>query len=244
MRLMRGELVRMNENFGAPESTGSKVASVLMVIAVVAVAVSAVNLFMSFGALSSVGHVPVDTGQADVEIQSAINVRFNLATLDWGAGWVNGTTNAILQSQTAPYYNGDWFPDALDNPSTTGMSGGLELENWGNVPVNISLNSTADTSAFICNGDSTCDGNSPAFEWELSGLDAADNVVCTGVVIPLQDTAWTTVTSGPGDGKNVCEAFESDPANNEILIDFRLTIPLTAPPGERTTTITATASQS
>lgn len=221
-----------------PMMPGDGTTKVLMAIAVIAVVVAAGNLFFNFLTLQSTGYANVDTGQADVQIESAINIRFNVNSLDWGAGFVNGSINAVLDTQTSPYFNENWSFNLADNPTTNSLAGGLEIENYGNAVVDLYLNSSEDVNDFICSADATCTAASPGFEWQSEEIE--DSCDAT-----LAATTWTTVTSDlTGDGLLMCDAFDNQVGSNELEVDLRLTVPISAPSGARTTIITATAIES
>ena len=222
--------------------------NVLMGIAVIAVVLAGVNVIMVSTELSPTGRLSDDSGTADVEIASSINIRFIVSALDWGKGSVL-TDPATLDSVTAPYYDGNWLPDTV-TPDLPTLTGGLELENYGNVDVDLRLESNKDAGTFICNGDVACSGSAfEAFNWRLEDIEALscgdkdiDNLAPNPDVI-WDGVTWVPVGIVPG-GTLFCDQFKSAEATNTVEIDFQLVIPSNAPVGPRTAIITALAVQS
>jgi len=215
-----------------------EITNVLMTIAIIAVLVATINV-IALTTTQTTGRASSDSGDVDVEIESAVNIRFNVANLDWGAGSVIGNP-AILDTLTLPYADLNWSPTDGDNVTTTGLSGGLQLENWGNVQVSLNLSATQDVNQFICLNDitGTCQAQSPGFN-----LDISDNAGETGSC-PVANRsgtwdAWTPVSTSTSN--EVCNEFLSAAANNELLIDFQLVIPISAPVGARQVQIDAAA---
>jgi len=212
---------------------------VLMGIAVVAVLLAVGNVFtLVTGPLASTGHASSDTGTADVELQASVHIRFLVKDLDWGAGSVNANP-ATLNSSDAPFYDGNWVPAAGDGPGDVGpdgtvLNGGLVIENYGSVPVNLSLYLAQNADAFICNGNAGCiaDGNQ-SISWMLSENETGS---CTGQ-LGSHFGSWNTVDTSGSPGTTVCDTFLSTTATNQVELDLQLVIPITAPEGTRTPNI-------
>ncbi len=230
--------------------------NVLMGIAVIAVVLAGINVVMVSTELSPTGRVPTGTGTTEVAILSAVHIVFQVANLDWGSGSV-ATDPATLDSVTAPYYNANWVPFAGDAPQDAGpdgfiMSGGLVLENTGNVDADLNMRSTADANAFICNGIASCTGTGlQQFNWRFSDV-AAGACGDKDVDLPLgTDPRWSSfeaVSTAASPGPKICDQFLFDdavtPNIDQVEIDFQLVIPVLAQPGSRTASIEATATVS
>ena len=239
-----------------------EVSKVLMVVAIVAVGIAIINLGIGIFQTNKIRNVllsPDATGTAEVQIVSAVHVRFNppFTSLDWGSGAPSGNPAYLhsLPDVTGNYDFVNWSATDGDNATTNGLTGGLEIQNYGNVDVDLYLITNRNATDFICHDgtsvDATCAGEVyPAYanvtwmlEEKLSGACSADWQNGT------EWTMWTGINSTtPGSGTLICSRFNSTGGSNEIELDLNLTIPISAPPGERSggndLEITATAEES
>ena len=227
-----------------------EVSKVLMVVAIVAVGIAIINLGIGIFQTNKIRNVllsPDATGTAEVQIVSAVHVRFNppFTSLDWGSGAPSGNPAYLhsLPDVTGNYDFVNWSATDGDNATTNGLTGGLEIQNYGNVDVDLYLITNRNATDFICHDgtsvDATCAGEPyPAYANVTWMTEEALSGSCS------VQTGPTT----PGVGTMVCDDFNNAGGSNLIELDLNLTIPLSAPPGERSGTndleITATAAES
>jgi len=233
----------------AGASNGSKATNALMIVAVVAVLVSAGALITTASKASqikSVGYVSNVDATTDVEVLAAVHIEFVApATLNWGSGSVNQTDSAaVLDSVTAPYFDGNWEWAAGDAPVDNGMDGtGLILNNTGSVDVDLELWMEDDAETWICEDYAPCTTGGSVdvnVTYQLSNYEAGSCSATGGL------TEWTTWAdpaeeTGVGNGRLVCDDFNFDNANDAIEIHFQLTIPTATPPNPKSTTLHAEA---
>ncbi len=237
-----------------------KSSNLLTIVAVVAVAFALFNLLVTInkvGDLNSItGYAEFDTGTADVEIESAVHIRFVVGedALDWGTGSVN-TDPATLDSVTSPYNDANWDCTPPDCPLDVGMDGGLELENYGNVNVDLYVDTTENADTFICDDDANCIATATHdFNWQFEDLGTTASCTDKDIDDVGGDEAfwsgWEDVCrSGDpcdvgGDGLFVCDEFLALDTDDTIEINFQLLVPISAPAGQRDVIITATAIES
>jgi len=216
----------METNFAPTPVEGAT--NVLMIVAVIAVVASAAVFATNIFGLSSTGYAQTEFGSAEVIIESTASINFTVNALDWGTGGVNTSQGvfAVLQTDT-PYLN-NWSENTGD-PSS--VSGGLVIENNGNVDVDLYLRTSNTAANFICPSDATC--TSPGYNWKLQST-AGEPGGCSVGMTPL---AWTAVSTTD---TMVCNQLnQGDP--DEVELDIQLIVPQDADPGLKQSTITATA---
>lgn len=241
----------MDETFSSGVNTGNKITSVLMIVAVVAVVASVVGVIANWNAykeMTVTGNVANVSGTAEVDIQAAVHIRYLVNQIHWGIGSVNSDP-AELQTTSAPYYNGSWTPAPNEAPQDVGsdgtvVSGGLELENYGSVPVDLYLYFEDDASTFICGtgpeGDNCRNLGVPQVNWSLENVDP--NSCSDQASYPGWSGMTTPSFTAPGD--LVCDYFNESSSSNVIEIDLRLQLPITTPQGSKQNILYAGAIES
>jgi len=251
--------------------TSDSGSNVLMFVAVAAVAFALFSLVVTINKVGDINAYavqlsPVDTGTADVEILSSVNIVFQPArsSLDWGSGSVlvdPATLDTVSSGAAEPFTDGNWDAFATDTPTDNLMVGGLVLENLGNVAVNLYVEADIDADTFICDSDGFCIATATQqFNWQFDDSNEPGSCADKDIdnIAPDPDIFWTsfqtvctTLTGcdiGPGgSGQFICDDFLSTttPLTNEIEIDFQLIIPISSPVGPKPqVTITATAEES
>jgi len=199
----------------------------LLTLAVIAVAVSIVaagfTYFSIINLSSKISGLASSTGEANLTIEEVAAINFTVNSVEWGSGRVDiGFTSASLTSfETNNVTNGNW---------TLLTSGGLRLENIGGVNVSVNLSSSVNAATFI-------GGTSPIFEWNITNSEANSCLDAAGTSpAPLLDVFRTVNTTADA---LFCPVFQFGSANDEIRIDFNLTIPDDSSTGFRSATITA-----
>jgi hypothetical protein len=203
--------------------------NILLVFALVVVLVSIVaNGFTFFSIINLASQITgfSTSGEANLTIETLASVNFTTGSINFGDGVVtSGSSDASLDTLgSGTVTNGNWSAQS-----------GLILVNDGNV--NVTLNLTGDKSA----GD-FIGGTNPVYEWNVSNVEANSCVNFTGVdETGMNLNTFHDVNTSLGDSVK-CGIFRFEEANDQIRIDFNLTVPLDAPTGAKFDLINATAS--
>ena len=202
----------------------------LAIFLVAAVAISlfgtilSINKLNQFGKFITTGYATSDNATATLVVSSTTSIKFAVATVDWGTGYVNSTGGYVNCTLTTNGYN---TPSACVGFNT--VSQGFVLENDGNTMAQVQLYSNATAAQFI--GDSTA-----LFLYRVSDNESNS---CTGEA----PASYTTVnTTSPGTLICPSQAFNFTDNVDSLRIDINVTIPYTAPPGSKSARLTATAS--
>jgi predicted secreted protein len=201
-----------------------KADKILLIIAVVAVVSSFVSTgFTYFSVIGLFNQISgyATTGEANLTVETLAEVNFTTSLIDWGSGLVDtGETSAqLLSFGSNNVSGGNW---------TLQTGGGLAIINSGNVNVSLNLSVGKNASEFI-------GGTTPGYEWNISEVEGGS---CTATGLGVWRHANTTdLNSGGGFD---CTLFRFEAANDQIRIDFNLTIPEDSSTGALTDTITAT----
>src|SRR3989344_353182 len=200
--------------------------NVFLFIAVIALAVSffaAAFTYFSIGDLALRISGYGTTGYTNLTVETLASVNFTTHTIDWGSGRV-GASSSAASLTTFPANNvtgGNW---------TLNTSGGLRLENDGNVNISVNLTVNKNASEFI-------GGTGPVFEWNLTKSEAGSclNVSGKGGVTGsgeggLRLNSWfpansTTSQKAGGGGALFCGVLRFELANDQIRLDFNVTVP-------------------
>ncbi len=196
---------------------------VSMVVILILFIFSAWMFYFSFkNPLKTILGYITSTGEANLTVETSGIINFTNSQINWGSGRVNvGSQSATLTTEeTNNVTNGNW---TLQN------SGGLRIENLGNVNLTLNISGTKTAAQMI-------GGSSPSYEWIFSQLESGSCLNSTGGTIVFQDygSVYTTTTE-------VCGRFRFKDSNDSIRIDFRLIIPSDSKIGALGDTITATA---
>jgi len=188
---------------------------VLMVLAVVAVGVALANAVVTYNKVSDISGAVVDTGYANLSIESFANINFTTDTIDWGSGVVDtGQTEAYLDTKAGTVTNGNW----------TTNSDGLVLENIGNVNVSLVMAAGKTAADFV-------GGTNPDYDWLFEEI-GSGSCVNSSTIGTFQDT---------NSSFTVCDVFAYEDAKDDLKIHINLTVPYNSKTGAQSDTITATA---
>ncbi|MEK6909415.1 MAG: hypothetical protein AABX23_05190 [Nanoarchaeota archaeon] len=179
---------------------------------------SAKNLFMHISGYAT------STGEINLTVESDATATFTTSQINWGSGRVNsGQSSAGLNTfETNNVTNGNW---TLQN------SGGLRIQNNGNVNLTLNLSGSKTAAQII-------GGTGPGYKWNISNVEAGSCRNSSGGTgsLPLDlfyDVNTTTTL--------FCSFFHYDNGQDSIRIDFNLTVPSDSLTGALGDTITATA---
>ncbi len=160
-------------------------------------------------------------GPVNVTVNASASINLTNAVINWGSGQVaQGFPNATLDTNnnTAYVRQGTW--------STSGING-FTLQNVGNVPVNVTINSTTNATAYI-------GGTGPAFRFEAR-IATGNSTACeSGLLSGQQDF---NPTGNASTRTRICNVFNFTQNRDHLLIDLNITIPDDAPTGSKNTTI-------
>ena len=165
--------------------------------------------------LEMTGNV-TDTADVNVTITSSASINFSQDVLFFGDGyvWANASGYGALLDSEGTVTNGTW----------SATNGGLQLNNTGNVDINVSLSSDKLAPAFI--GDPAA-----TFKYKVENGSTAD---CKDQ--QTEGTAYTEFTTSP---VMVCGNVTA--AQNVLDIQIELYIPASSPHSAKTAQVTATA---
>ncbi len=175
-------------------------------------------------------------GEANLTVETLAQVNFSIRAISWGSGRVTpGFTAASLTTSNhtgvANVTGGNW---SLDSDSGTAglQASGLVIENIGTVNVTLNLTVGKNASQFI-------GGTNPAYEWNLTNLNANSCLNTTGLPMAVRINTWfpanTTKFSALW-----CDVFPFRAAQDAVRLDFNLTIPEDSLTGALGDIITAT----
>jgi len=189
-----------------------KLIKVLLIVAVIFVVVAIASVV--YNSSNFTGFATTSTGEANLTVESATQIDFTTAFIDWESGRVtSGDTEAILDTSAGNISNGNWTP----------VTEGFVLENQGNLNLTIELAAGKTNLTFM-------GGTDGSYQWNVSNNETDS---CSHA--DLGD--FEEVNSS----KIVCDQFSSITASNEIRIDLKLIIPEDSSTGALTDLITATA---
>lgn len=157
------------------------------------------------------------SGPVNVTVAATVSINLTNNNINWGSGRVtSGNSRAILDTNNNSAYvsGGSW--------SATGVNG-FTLQNVGNVPVNVTINSTANATQVI-------NGTNPQFRFQ--------GRIPTGNSTACENGLQTTQTEFMYSQKlRLCNVLNYTSQRDSIIIDINITIPQEAPLGDRNLTI-------
>jgi len=159
-------------------------------------------------------------GAVNITVNTTASINLTQGVINWGSGQVSqGFVNATLDTNNDSAYavRGSW--------SATGIRPFI-LQNVGNVPVNVSINSTTNATAYI-------GGSGPAFRYFVQNA-AGNGSACESGLANQTDFN----PSGNASQKQpLCNVFNFTLNRDHIWININITIPDDAPTGSKNTTI-------
>lgn len=194
------------------------IAVALLIIAILSTGV----LYLSVSNLNSsiTGYLGRTTGEVNLTIETTSAINFTTSTINFGSGRTNSSAASLITLGSGTVVNGNWTAQS-----------GLILENIGNQ--NLSLNITADNAAATFLG-----GTNPVFNINVSNSEVGSCINVTGNGQNLN--IFHPVNTSIGNAQ-YCDVFRFESANDQIRIDFNLTLPEDSLTGLRGTQINATA---
>jgi hypothetical protein len=209
----------------------------LALFLVAAVVVSIGGTILSLDRLSRVSTVgyatDADTGTATLTIQTLASIKFAINTIDFGTGSVNSSTgipqcnltinasNAIAKSNCIGFY---------DTNNNGAIVDTFIIENDGNADLNITLNSTVNSTEFL-GGSATY----ALFQYTVSN-NVSGSGACGGT---LGVPTWASFNNV---NTNVCTNL-SWSAPDTLRVGIRVGIPDDSLTGQRNATLIATGTE-
>jgi hypothetical protein len=200
----------------------------LTVFAVLASIVSVFLVYLSVDTLVNEISGLVTTGEANLTVETILQVNFTTNSINWSSGRVNqaSTAASLITVGAGTIEGGNWTADS-----------GLIIENIGNVNVSLNFSVGLNASDFI-------GGSNPVYEWNLSDK-ATEANSCTNAagsgdpprfdLFYQANTTPSTALGGIG-----CSIFRFESANDQIRLDFNITVPEDSLTGGLGDVITAT----
>jgi hypothetical protein len=203
----------------------------LAMLLVAAIAVSLFGTIFSLnrlGTLGTTGYAISANGTATVYVNTSTSIRFAVSSVNWGTGTVN---------TTGGYVNCTMMTGGTANSAGcagfTQVTQGFVLENDGNTMDTVQLSSNASAAQFI-GGDSS--GGGPLFRYTVTNNETGS---CTSPAPP----SFTDVNiTAPGTPVCPSSGLNYSDTRDSMNINIYVNIPYTAPQGQKTAILTATAS--
>jgi hypothetical protein len=204
----------------------------LAILLISAIVVSLGGTLISLNRLSRLsamtGFITNPQGTAQVNVSQTAALQFSISNLNFGIGSVNTTTGGNACSM-ASGNNSAGYKDGVTrcidfNEANTFNS--LEIENYGNRNLTLTLNSNKNADTFI-------GGTNPGFKFYVT------NNETNACPSPVPD-AWADVNASVE--MNICSGTGLDFTDNADSLDIHLniTIPYNSKTGQQTVTLTVT----
>jgi hypothetical protein len=204
--------------------------NLIVFVAVIAVLISLLAAGLTYLSISSLisqisGYVT--TGEANLTVETLAIINFTTRNISWGSGKVHSDVSSasLTTFGTLPNVTGGNF--------TLSTAGGLRVENIGNVNVSLNLTGGKTAAQFI-------GGTNPVYKWNITSSEAGSCVNKTGTGEgALNLNTFHNVNTTLADSLK-CFTLRFESANDEIRIDFNLTIPDDSATGALGDVLTAT----
>lgn len=189
------------------------------------------------------GFATVPNGTATLTISLVSSIQFSQPTVAFGTGSINTTLgNCTLSTTNAN--NGAGCVDFSE------VGNGFTIENDGNTNLSITLSASANAATFIEDGASL-------FLWNVSVNESGSCVNASGArgVVSPNTTAGCLGEGNTNSScgaifeavstttKNICPSLLFDDASDALNIDINVSIPVTAPAGAKSATLTITGAR-
>jgi len=195
----------------------------LLLVAAIVVSIGGTLISLNNVNQGITGHVTSNaTGTTSVNVGAVTTLRFDISSVDFGAGsvntsggfnnctmWINGTTT-ITQTGCTGF-------------NTTNINGAFVIENAGTTYLNVTLNCSKNASTFI-------GGTSPAFQFVISNNNTGS------CVSGINYTGWTDAAISP---VNICTNLTPSKPNSTMLIGVQVRIPQDSLTGSQSAIFTA-----
>lgn len=168
------------------------------------------------------GYVSNPNATATLNITGATSIVFLTDTIDWGSGFVNESPMCNLTTQGIPGHR-----SGCGNFTDVGQPVSLTLNNDGNQLVNITVALNSTPEQWLGSSDARAYMNATE---NASNSGSACSVNLQSALLPVNISQV-----------NLCETFEFNDANDTLDLGMKIELPSSAPPGQKTVRITATA---
>jgi hypothetical protein len=208
----------------------------LAVLLIVAIALSLGGTLVSLNRLSSVMNNPgitgyaAGTGIANVSVTSNAAIRFSVSVLNFGTGYTNSSiqqTCSMSSNNASGYSDG---PSVCVNFTAAANLRSLVIENYGNINLSVTLNSTANASTMF--------GGPLNLQKFRYWVQENETTSCKYGLAPM---GWGDMNTTE---KLICSDLSFNPVNNSLVVHINFTIPYdvytTLTGSERRATLTAT----
>jgi hypothetical protein len=163
-------------------------------------------------------------GETNLTVESTAVVNFSTRSVDWGTGRVNSDADAA----------------ALDTTGVGSVVGGnfstatgLIIENTGNKNVTLNITGTKTAATFL-------GGTSPVYQMNVTDNEAGSCLNSTGGgTTGLNLNSFHNVNTTVGDSL-FCNYFRFESGNDQVRVDFNVTVPQDSSTGALGDIITAT----
>ena len=216
----------------------------LATLLVVAIVISLAGTFFAMKGITTVtnfisgAQTASPSGVAKVNITETVSITLNNPTVDFGNGYRQPTfdDNSLcnLTSSAA-------VPASCWNVTGTYAPQDFQVENDGNVNVNVTINSTTNTSYFSnCTGSKTYGANTPRYEFagKLATAGGAHGYGCNTTAGDLT----TTNTSFTAANQLLCKNLSATDSADQFNVTIVLGVPK-GPTGQCGSTVTFTAAK-
>jgi len=202
------------------------------VVAIVASIFSLGLVYMSANTLLTKISGYVASGETNLTVETRAEVNFSTRAISWGSGRVSQDTSAA--SLTTSNHSG--IANVTGGNWSLGATGGMRVENIGNVNVSLNLTISYNSTTWI-------NGTNPVTEWNLTNLEAnsCQNNAGSGasghmnVFYDANTTPASAWIGGIG-----CAIFNFASTKDTIRLDFNITIPENSVTGTLGNIVTAT----
>lgn len=192
------------------------------------------------------------TGTTELTLSGTLSIKIQDGNLSFGSGYYNAscpggnayatfTTNGtsvaagVKQGTNITYVC--WLNTSGVQPLNTPYDA-HHIENNGTTAINLTLTASgASAEEFLCEG--ICGSNVAAVYTKFS---QQEGITCSGGA----NQSWVNVLSSGANTSatyDLCTTMEFGDANDEILVDFNITLPSDAPSGLKILTVTYTATE-
>ena len=198
----------------------------LALLLTAAIVISLGGTLISLSQLQKGGPTGLATGQVNISVQTNASCTIDSNVTMGSSGQVLVTTTISTNSTNA----GTNFTNCVSTATCQGM----QVNNTGNVNVNVTFNSTEDGAQFL--GTAASD-----FTYNVYNGTAASQTVDPGCRAAVGLPAgWATV---PTTATKICNNLTADDAYDVITIEYNMTLYPTTPSGVKSTDIVIACAQ-
>lgn len=208
----------------------------IMVVAAILITIGSTALILRSGGPVAITGLfgSTQTGTAQFNVTGVVSITIRNSLVDFGAGAVmSSETACTISTDEATHTCGTWA-------NYSDSDAAFSIENDGNVNANITVTAAANAATWI-------GGSSPSFKGKTetqcaeAGCDDSieDQVGCTGGVGSFSSMAEITTSA-----QVICDLLKFEDATDGLELEVQATVPEDSPVGQKSTTLTFTASQS